>query len=243
MAVTPAGAALTAQHYRLQLAVRAATLRDITRLWPMFDPTNFDTFSAFSKLAAVLVINGRSTSAGIAARYLDAFALAEGRPRPRVVIPDLLERDVAADSLRATGLVGTLNARRSGFSIEAAKRAGLVRLAGSATSLVLGGGRTTITDTVKATPAVTRWQRVTSDDPCAFCAMLASRGAAYGDDADFEAHDHCSCTAEPAYDGSRMTDVAERFRAEWDRSTEGKSGDDALNAFRSALAGDADSEE
>lgn len=242
MAVTAAGAALTAQHYRLQLAVKATVLRDMTRLWPMFDPTDFGTFAGFSKLASTLVINGRQTSAGVAARYLEGFAIAEGKPRLRVTVPELLDRDVAAESLRATGLVGVLNARRGGFTLEAAKRVGFVRLAGSAASLVLGGGRQTIVDSVKASQGVSRWQRVTSDDPCAFCAMLASRGPDFGEGADFEAHDHCSCTAEPAYDGSRMSAIAESFREQWDRSTEGKSGDEALAAFRSALAGPADEE-
>ena len=69
--------------------------------------------------------------------------------------------------------------------------------------------------------------------------MLASRGGVYGEGADFQAHDHCSCTAEPAYPGSRMTATADRFREQWDRTTRGLSGDDALNAFRTARAGDA----
>jgi hypothetical protein len=35
---------------------------------------------------------------------------------------------------------------------------------------------------------------------CDFCEMLADRGAVYGEaSADFEAHDHCSCSAEPVF--------------------------------------------
>lgn len=242
MAITAAGARVTAAHYRLQVQLRAGVLRDLARLWPLFDPTDFATFDAFAQLAAVLVVNGWQTSAGLATSYLSTFAKAERQAPMRAVLAPALERDVAAESLRATGLVGVLNARRSGFSLESAKAAGWVRLAGSATSLVLGGGRETVAESIKASQGVTRWQRVTSGEPCAFCAMLASRGPVYGEDADFEAHDHCSCTSEPAFSGSKPTAEAERFRDQWDRATEGFSGNDALNAFRTALAGDTDTD-
>jgi hypothetical protein len=41
---------------------------------------------------------------------------------------------------------------------------------------------------------------VTSGNACDFCSMLADRGAVYGEaSAEFEAHDHCSCSAQPVY--------------------------------------------
>lgn len=238
MAITAAGSALSAQHYRLQLAIRAAYLTNLARLWPMFAVTDFATFDAFSQLAATLVVNGRSTSTGIALTYLSAFAMAEGQPAPVAVTPSALDPAIARDELRATGLLGVLDARRGGFTVEAAKQVGWVRLAGSAGSLILGGGRQAVVASVAATPGLERWQRITSGKPCGFCAMLASRGAVYHDEgrAGFEAHDHCSCTIEPAYEGSRMTPLAERFRGIWETATHGLSGADALNAFRTSIA-------
>lgn len=45
-----------------------------------------------------------------------------------------------------------------------------------------------------------RWKRVLSANPCAFCRMLAGRGAVYSEGtASFLSHDHCSCTAEPEF--------------------------------------------
>jgi hypothetical protein len=146
---------------------------------------------------------------------------------------------VTRDALRATGLLGVLNARRAGQPIEMARQNGFVRLAGSATSLALGGGRNTILGAISADPARPRWQRVTSGNACAFCAMLASRGAAFGSErgADFQAHDHCSCSAEPAFAGSRLPPTSETFRRQWQDTTAGLSGTDALNAFRRTVEG------
>jgi hypothetical protein len=43
-------------------------------------------------------------------------------------------------------------------------------------------------------------QRVLGGAGCDFCQMLAGRGEVYSaETADFEAHDHCGCTAEPIY--------------------------------------------
>jgi len=76
-------------------------------------------------------------------------------------------------------------------------------------SLVLGGtqrrianfSRGTITGSSIADPKATGWQRVGSGE-CAFCAMLIGRGAVYSEaSADFASHDHCNCSAVPAFGG------------------------------------------
>jgi hypothetical protein len=241
VAVTAGGATLSVQHRVAQLAIRAALLRDLARLWPMFDPTDFGTFERFPSLATTLIAARHRDSAGLAVAYYQAFRTIEtgAIATVRVVVPDPPDEVVSRDALRATGLLGTLNARRAGQPIETARRSGWVRLAGSATSLVLRGGRDTILGAVFSDPARPRWQRVTSGRPCAFCAMLASRGAAFGSErgADFEAHDHCSCSAEPAFSGSRLPPASEAFRRQWQETTAGLSGNDALNAFRQAVEG------
>lgn len=76
-------------------------------------------------------------------------------------------------------------------------------------ALILGGtqrrianfSRSTITGSSVADPAATGWQRVGSGE-CAFCAMLIGRGAVYSEAAaDFASHDHCNCSATPAFEG------------------------------------------
>lgn len=77
-------------------------------------------------------------------------------------------------------------------------------------SLILGGTqrrivdhvRYTITESSAADPAAAGWQRVTDGAACAFCQMLAGRGAVYSEaGADFASHDACGCSAVPAWSG------------------------------------------
>lgn len=59
--------------------------------------------------------------------------------------------------------------------------------------------RDTITGNRKRDPQSTGWRRVSSGG-CAFCRMLAAKGAIYRDStARFAAHDNCGCTAEPVF--------------------------------------------
>lgn len=61
--------------------------------------------------------------------------------------------------------------------------------------------RDTIAGSSIADPHARGWQRVGSGS-CAFCAMLIGRGAVYSQStADFASHDHCHCSAVPAFDG------------------------------------------
>lgn len=240
MARTPEGAVLTRRHYVSQLAVRAATSRDVMRLWGTVDPTNLSgTYDRFAQAATVLTRARHATSSGVAASYQEEFRKAERvAGRAAVKLGPALAHADALGLIRGSGLSGIINSRQRGFSPQAAARNGLIKVLGATTRLVLGGGRDTIIESVAADPQTAHWQRVTSGEPCAFCAMLATRGAVFtADTADFEAHDHCSCSAEAAYEGSAMPLTSQALRSQWDTVTAGLSGDDAINAFRSALAG------
>lgn len=74
-------------------------------------------------------------------------------------------------------------------------------------TLILGGtqrrianhARLTVTGSSVADPSARGWQRVGVGE-CDFCQMLLDRGAVYTEaTADFQAHDHCNCGAEPAW--------------------------------------------
>lgn len=59
--------------------------------------------------------------------------------------------------------------------------------------------RLTVTGSSISDPSARGWQR-TGVGECDFCQMLLGRGAVYSEaSADFEAHDHCNCGAEPAW--------------------------------------------
>ncbi|NUO36444.1 MAG: hypothetical protein HOQ27_15445 [Dermatophilaceae bacterium] len=79
-------------------------------------------------------------------------------------------------------------------------------------SLILGGmqrrianfSRSTISGSSIADPKATGWQRVGSG-ACPFCAMLIARGSIYSEaGADFASHDHCHCSAVPAFGGQPL---------------------------------------
>lgn len=240
MARTPEGAALTRKHYLTQLAIRSGAARDVTRLWGTVDPTNLTaTFDPFAQAATVLARVRHRDSSGVAAGYQERFRKAEQvGGKAAIKLASQLVTGDALGLIRGAGLSGIINARRAGQSPQAAARNGLVKVVGQMTRLVLAGGRDTILGSAEADPKASHWQRVTSGEPCAFCAMLATRGAVFSvDTADFEAHDHCSCTAEVAYEGSQMPLTSQALRSQWDTVTAGLSGDDALNAFRQSLAG------
>lgn len=64
--------------------------------------------------------------------------------------------------------------------------------------------RDTITTNRQRDPEAVGWRRVASSG-CAFCQMLASKGAIYrADSARFASHPHCHCTAAPVF-GSNDT--------------------------------------
>jgi len=66
---------------------------------------------------------------------------------------------------------------------------------------IANASRYTVAESAVADPAAEGWQRQGSGS-CAFCAMLIGRGAVYTEaGADFGAHDHCNCSAVPAWGG------------------------------------------
>lgn len=72
------------------------------------------------------------------------------------------------------------------------------QVAAQAAQTAMAGGRSTIDRTARHRRR--RYRRVSDGNPCAFCAMLASRGPAYSEEtAYFRAHEHCGCTAELVY--------------------------------------------
>lgn len=66
---------------------------------------------------------------------------------------------------------------------------------------IVNFSRATVTGSSVADPKAIGWQRVGTGE-CGFCRMLIGRGAVYREaTADFASHDHCHCSAVPAFDG------------------------------------------
>jgi hypothetical protein len=197
VANTAAGRALTALHYRQQAELRAQAVRDAYRLWHSLPGLSKTDWERMVSLAVPIVQTRYGQSAAIAQRYFSALASLEtGRfARPAEAPP--LETPQIERSLAATGLVGVIVAKSAGLSTQAAMQRGFVRFSGGLSRLALLGGRTAIVTSVATSTRAVGWRRVTSGDPCAFCAELAGEPAGAQSDPAF--HDHCSCSLEPAF--------------------------------------------
>lgn len=243
MATTEAGRVLTERHRLQQLGLRAATIRDLIRLYPMWrlnDPGSFDRLvDAIYTLAQLRV---RDASA-LAARYYEMFRDAEIGGLPLTIgkaaaIAEPPTRGQIEASVSVTCKQTVYRALNAGLTQEAAMQQGLVQLSGSVGRHVLNGGRDTIIETVRRDPRAVGWARVTDGDPCYFCAMLASRGPVYKQDTvGFQAHDHCSCATQPVYRDDDWPGRAREYSRLWDASTSGTGGPDAIRAFRKAIEG------
>lgn len=241
---------MTEAHRRRQLAIRAAALRDVARLWGGVNPRDLSgTIGRFADAAVVTVAARRAASAQASARYFARLRAVEGVPG-EVVLPQAagLSERLIASQVRGAGLSGILDARRRGFPVEAASRQGLVRASGTASNLVLDGGRELVREAMVEDRRAVGWMRVTSGDPCPWCAMLASRGPVYRTEAtaSFDVppdqfHDHDGCQIEPVFredardDRSQWPASSQRLRERWEEVTDGLSSADARRAFQRAL--------
>lgn len=206
-------------------------MRDYLRLWPLWKGDD-RTFGQLVDATIPLVRAHYSVSSALGTGYYESFRRAEQVPgSPATTTAPAVDVDRVAVSLHVTGRVMTARALAAGQTPEQAMRTALVRTSGAVARHVVDGGRGAVLGSVLEDEQALGWARVTAGKPCAFCAMLASRGPVYKTEgtAGFDAHDHCACGAEPTYDGSEWPDGAREFRDLWNRHKN-------LNDFRRALS-------
>lgn len=122
---------------------------------------------------------------------------------------------------------------------EAHSAAGSVG-SGTVDAAGMDGGREVIADAIRKDRLVKLVARGTSSDPCAFCAMLASRGFVYADEktagvADNIERYHTNCHCFPIVRFTRESQLPELnayFQEKWPEVTAGYSNKDARNAWR-----------
>lgn len=155
--------------------------------------------------------------------------------------PEPLADDKLFRSLDITGPVEFKKAIAAGKTPAQAVDTAAVRMAGSSQYLALEGGRSVMNESIGRDERATGYSRVTDNDPCAWCAMLASRGPVYktartaGDprQGGNSYHDACACQAWPAFTlDEPFVGVAEKLYEDWLRETRGRGGKHAVNAFR-----------
>lgn len=264
MAVTQAGAALTVAEQqassRLGLLYAALALR----LWSAYAKSDDIDASAARVFELLIpqILKGRRQNAAQARRYYQTFRITE-TPEKAIWTPPAelvdLERTILDTSLRVTGPVRFKKsiARISGADltqeVERALTQSILKDAGKSmaaavTRHVNDGSRQEVLANTKLDPVALGFMRVTkSARPCYFCSMLASRGPVYGQesfsssdprfigDGVAKAHDNCSCVLEPVFSrATNLPDTSRQAAEVWGSSTKGKSGQAAINAFRTA---------
>ncbi|MFJ3952882.1 hypothetical protein ACIPXV_23050 [Streptomyces libani] len=160
-----------------------------------------------------------------------------------VVTGPIHARQRLAEAERAAG-AGRLDDAEFLDELDVLMRDADATTAAAADREVLRGGRDLLHRASAADPRTVGWARVTDADPCAWCAMLASRGAVYRsrdaaqlkghagrnappvDPEDLEKyHNLCHCQVVPIYSRTDwLPEQGEAFRELWDEATEGHTG-------------------
>lgn len=234
-----------AQKYRgIQALMAARMAQQVLRVWrDLMNPAKVDASWPAVRAALIPIVErARDQSAALAgAAYRDARhdADIDGEFDPEGPLPLMLRRLEAA--LDVTGPVEFKKAIAAGKTPQQAMDAAAVRMVGTTQFLALEGGRQVMQRSIDADDQATGWARVTDADPCAWCAMLASRGPVYksaktaGDprQGGNTYHDHCACQAWPAFTHDEpFIGIAEGLYDDWLRETRGRGGKHAVNAFR-----------
>ncbi len=185
-----------------------------------------------------LLAAGWALARDLAELFLGEHARIEGHE----VTPTLAEWNTerVLTALRVTGPVAFKEHIRSGGTPVSARVSMANQLAGSSERLAMAGERETVEATIEDSGEIVGYRRVGDSDPCAWCAMLIGRGAVYksrrtaGDvlAGGNQYHDNDGCTVEPLYEHEdEPAEVADLYQ-QWLDVTAGKSGKDAIGAWR-----------
>jgi len=221
-------AEILAEQLAIQAHISKATAQQVVRLWKRIDPTKMDRpaviefitgairqiTSAYGELAAVAAAEFYDEVREIGGFSGKAAVPVAGRP------PE--------EQLKAVVRWGI------GPLWEETPRpdAALKRLVGSTQRLSLQPGRQTIYQMAKRDRI--RYAHTPQGKTCAFCLMLASRGAVYWSEHNPQYHDRCDCLAVPVSTPDDLPDINRELQEEWRVATRGQR--DQITAWNEYVA-------
>lgn len=230
MALTAKGRALTEAHRVQQLALSARAAARASQLWAGLDAENIDaSMPAWLARNLVSLREYHEQSVDAAAAYVPAYRRAEvGRNFGTVERPDF-DRSEMAQALILAGPARVKILTQKGATATKAHSEALRKYMGIVRRQTMAGGRQLIDQTTESDQRAIGWRRVTDGKPCAFCAMLASRGPVYrsaataGTDggglldnkSGLRYHGHCGCTAEIVYGEWKPSERDQGFIAQY----------------------------
>lgn len=187
-----AQATLTRLHRRDLRVLTDESERDLERLWREFS-TPQDARDMLMRALPQLVAVYGSAAATLGADYYDNMRDAANARGSYRAAPAAPVEGEALDVL-ARVAVGPL------FSAKPDLASALTLAKGGLQRHVANADRETVRVASVEDSRARGWQRVGAGG-CEFCQMLLGRGAVYTEaTADFEAHDHDQCSAEPVFD-------------------------------------------
>lgn len=182
------------------LAIRGAD-RDLDALWRQVSTLSEARGALNDALPAIIDTYGIA-AATLAAQWYDDLRAKNG------IAGSFEAEPVDIAETGALALAGWALAQQALYGDE--EEAGPFKLL-TARARVHGGmirrvknfGRETVMAAAMADPRALGWQRQTDGNGCAFCELLAGRGAVYltRTSATFASHDDCGCEAVPAWGG------------------------------------------
>ena len=248
MATTVSDGGDAASRYRAaQLGLTRLLVRDVRGLRRLIIPSRLQS-SVPDWLTAMntVIAQYAQVSSSLAAEYYDTQRDAAGAsgvfvaataepPKPdqteaslRWATKDLWPRDPEDPK--------TTDAQREPFDVrleQAEKKAEAV-----AQKLVTDTGRDTVQGAVRSDRQAVAWARSAALGACAFCRMLAIRGAVFKQDTvDFRAHSGCHCMSIPVFKGQQF-ELSDKAK-EWERlyrEYAAPYAGDQLRRFRRAVA-------
>lgn len=248
---------LTDAHRAAQSRIAVDTARALVAAFRLLDPGRIDaTVDRWLSVTVPIVGRQRAVSARLAANYLSTLRAIELGMTAAGFTPTLEDVGVeerVVKSLIVTGPATVKLGQERGLAAAKVFDVAASKMAAAGIRHALEGGRETVYRAVSDDDAVIGYVRVTRGDSCAFCLMLCSRGAVYKNEMTGEMvgmdgrrrfrrtqgdpfHDGCNCQAKPVYrDDDPILERSHALKEQWDESTRGHSGADALNAFRRAL--------
>lgn len=203
------------------------------------------SFARFEVTARRLVNAGRTRGELTAQEYDDALRQLAGLEGTISVPRQPFENEATQRALYSTGYAHAVRRIGEGDDVATALVSAKVSLLRAAKRRTLQAGRQRLIDLTNADPDMDRVARVSDGKPCAFCAMLVSRGPVYtASTAGFRAHDGCGCSVRPVPRGdSGWSGDARTYRELYDKSAGlgGGGKQDFRNVFaRARAAGELD---
>lgn len=207
-----------------QAAARVAAAVDA-----ILDPGALDaSFQQFLTVARAQIAAGQVEAASRAVRYF--LAHRHALIGADVPLLDGLVREIVLNeaqltiSMSVTGPIAVKRQLLAGAPVETAMARARTATAGAAYRMVANAARDTLMRNVERDRYALGFRRVTDGNPCAFCAMLAGRGAVYtskeaaiGRGSRY--HDFCGCTVEAVYRRDQPPPPGqERFADMWAES-------------------------